>query len=119
VAGRGDGAGFCPGRPKRYLTWTEAPTGAEAVDAARAEGWRIVGVELAESAVPLHEAVLGDTVCLAIGHEDRGLARAVLDRCDEVVFIPQLGRIGSLNVASAAAIALYEVRRREWSAELR
>jgi tRNA (guanosine-2'-O-)-methyltransferase len=32
-----------------------------------------------------------------------------------VAFIPQLGRIGSLNVATAAAIALYEVRRRDWA----
>jgi tRNA (guanosine-2'-O-)-methyltransferase len=33
-----------------------------------------------------------------------------------VAFIPQLGRIGSLNVATATAIALYEVRRRAWVA---
>ena len=54
-------------------------------------------------------------MCLAVGHEDRGLSRAVLDACTEVAFIPQLGRIGSLNVASAAAIAIYETRRREWA----
>jgi tRNA (guanosine-2'-O-)-methyltransferase len=33
-----------------------------------------------------------------------------------VTFIPQLGRIGSLNVATATAIALYELRRRDWTA---
>jgi tRNA (guanosine-2'-O-)-methyltransferase len=53
-------------------------------------------------------------LCLAIGHEDQGLSRAVLDACDQVVYIPQLGRIGSLNVVAATAIALYECRRQEW-----
>jgi tRNA (guanosine-2'-O-)-methyltransferase len=38
----------------------------------------------------------------------------VLGACDEVAFIPQLGRVASLNVAHAAAIAIYEARRREW-----
>ena len=50
-----------------------------------------------------------------VGHEDRGLSAAVLAACDQVAFIPQLGRIGSLNVATATAIALYEVRRRAWT----
>lgn len=99
---------------ERYLTWTVSDTGADAVRVAKEAGWRIIGVELADAAVPIHRATLGDAVCLAIGHEDRGLSHAVLDGCDEVVFIPQLGRIGSLNVASATAIALYEVRRQEW-----
>jgi tRNA (guanosine-2'-O-)-methyltransferase len=31
-----------------------------------------------------------------------------------VAFLPQLGRVGSLNVATAAAIAVYELRRKEW-----
>jgi tRNA (guanosine-2'-O-)-methyltransferase len=40
---------------------------------------------------------------------------AALAACDRAVFIPQVGRIGSLNVATATAIALYETRRREWT----
>ena len=74
-----------------------------------------VGIELSQGAAPLHEARLGDAVCLAFGHEDRGLSGPVLAACDEVAFIPQLGRVASLNVAHAAAIAIYEARRRFWS----
>ena len=54
-------------------------------------------------------------VCLVIGHEDHGVRPATLERCDAVVYLPQLGRVGSLNVATATSIALYELRRREWS----
>jgi len=74
-------------------------------------------VELAAGATPLHELALPDRsdVCLAVGHEDHGLAAATLRACDAVGFIPLLGRVGSLNVATAAAIGMYEIRRREWA----
>jgi tRNA (guanosine-2'-O-)-methyltransferase len=100
---------------QRYLDWTWHDTAADAVAAAREDGWRIVGVELADDAVPLPDLAVDGPVALMIGHEDRGLSPASLALCDAVVFIPQLGRIGSLNVATAAAIALYEVRRRDWA----
>ena len=100
----------------KYLEWTRHETAAAAVEAIKADGFRLVGIELAEGAVPLHEAVLGSNVCLAVGHEDRGLSPTVLAACDEVAFIPQLGKVGSLNVAHAAAIAVYEARRRHWAA---
>lgn len=102
---------------ERYLTWTIGGTGAECVSLAQAAGWRVVGVELADEAVPLHELDLASApVCLAIGHEDHGLAGATLAACDTVGFVPQLGRVGSLNVAVAAALAVYETRRQEWAA---
>lgn len=100
----------------RYLTWTEGGTGAECAAEIKAAGWRLVGVELAAGALPLHELDLASApICLAIGHEDRGLAPATLAACDAVGFIPQLGRVGSLNVAVAAAVAMYETRRQGWA----
>jgi tRNA (guanosine-2'-O-)-methyltransferase len=102
---------------ERYLTWTRFERGPEAADAARADGFSVVGLELAEGAVALHQLDAGAAVCLAIGHEDRGLSPATLAACDQVAFIPQLGRVGSLNVGTASAIAIYELRRREWAEE--
>jgi tRNA (guanosine-2'-O-)-methyltransferase len=99
----------------RYVTARRAVDGAAAVDAARAQGYLVVGVELADGAVPLHELDLAPDVCLAVGHEDHGLSKAGLAACDHVAYLPMLGRVGSLNVATAAAIAMYEVRRRAWS----
>ena len=43
-----------------------------------------------------------DATCLVVGHEDRGCAPATLDACDAVAFLPLLGKVGSLNVATAA-----------------
>ena len=75
----------------------------------------IVGLELADHAVPLFQLSVGPDVCIAIGHEEHGLTVGTLAACDAVAFIPQLGRVGSLNVATAAAIAIYELRRRDWT----
>ncbi len=101
---------------ERFLTWTETGDGPTVVDLARDDGYRVVGVELAHDAVPAHEAGLDGDVCLVLGHEDRGLSSATLAACDEVIYLPQLGRVGSLNVATAGALAIWEVRRRSLSA---
>jgi tRNA (guanosine-2'-O-)-methyltransferase len=101
---------------ERYVDVRRAADAIDAVDAAREAGYRRVGLELADGAAPLHEAPLDGDLALVIGHEDRGLPTAVLEACDVVGYLPQLGRIGSLNVATATSIALYELRRRGWTA---
>jgi tRNA (guanosine-2'-O-)-methyltransferase len=100
----------------RYLRFHRVTDGPEATAAAHRAGYQVVAVELAEGAVPLHELPLEPDVCLVLGHEDRGCAPATLAASDVVAFLPQLGRVGSLNVATAASIACYEVRRRAWTA---
>jgi 23S rRNA (guanosine2251-2'-O)-methyltransferase len=39
------------------------------------------------------------------------LSRLVRERCDLIVAIPMNGRVSSLNVSAAAALACYEVAR--------
>jgi tRNA (guanosine-2'-O-)-methyltransferase len=99
----------------RYLSFGQASSPAEAVAEIRDAGLRLVAIEQAESAVPLHGAAVYGDVCLALGNEDRGCSSALLAAADQVAYIPQVGRVGSLNVAAAAAIALAEARRREWA----
>jgi 23S rRNA (guanosine2251-2'-O)-methyltransferase len=52
-----------------------------------------------------------EAICIVLGAEGRGLSRLVRERCDLLVAIPMRGRIGSLNVSAAAALATYEVAR--------
>jgi tRNA (guanosine-2'-O-)-methyltransferase len=101
---------------QRYLTFHRVEDGLSAIAAARAAGYQVVAVELADEAVPLHEVALTDATCLLVGHEDRGCTPGVLAAADAVAFLPLLGKVGSLNVATAASIACYEVRRSRWAA---
>ena len=99
---------------ERYLSWTSFERGADAADAAREDGYSVVGLELADAAVPLHQVTAGPDVCLVVGNEDHGISPATLAACDAVAFLPLMGRVGSLNVATAAAIGVYELRRKGW-----
>jgi tRNA (guanosine-2'-O-)-methyltransferase len=100
---------------ERFLAAIREPSPAEAARAAAADGYRVVAVELASGAVPLHEAPLDGDVCVAIGNEDHGCSPALLAAADAAAYIPQIGRVGSLNAAVAAAIVMAEVRRRAWA----
>jgi len=100
---------------ERFINWTIETDVSSAIESARIQGYKIVGLELASNAEPILTANLKEDVCLLIGHEDRGIPKTALDECDLVTYIPQVGKIGSLNVAIATSIALYEVRRQEWA----
>jgi len=98
----------------RLLAFESVPAATDAADAARGDGYRVVAIELAGEAVPLHEAPLAGDICLAVGNEDHGCSAALLAAADLIAYIPQPGKVGSLNVAAATAVALAEVRRQEW-----
>ena len=48
---------------------------------------------------------------LIVGSEDRGLSRSVRDRCHQLVRIPRLGQVDSLNVSVACGTILSEITR--------
>lgn len=50
-------------------------------------------------------------ICLVLGAEGNGISRLARERCDMIVSIPMRGRLSSLNVSAAAALATYEVAR--------
>ena len=52
-------------------------------------------------------------VALVLGSEGRGVRRNVLEHSDRVVTIDMQGHVDSFNVATAAAVLCYEVRRQQ------
>jgi len=85
---------------------------ARAIGALQQEGFVCAGLD-SEATEPIDRLDLGGRIAFVFGAEGRGLRRLTRDRCDRLARIPQGQAVESLNVASAAAIALYErVRQR-------
>ena len=83
-----------------------------AIETMKAAGVWVVGLD-AGGDTPVHDLRIADSgVCLVLGAEGKGLSRLVTQRCDLVASIPLHGRLASLNVASAGAVACYEIARR-------
>ena len=82
------------------------------LEQARRAGVWTVGLDGAGTADVGDLAVADAPVALVLGAEGRGLARLTRERCDVLAAIPMHGRLASLNVSAAAAIALHAVARR-------
>jgi TrmH family RNA methyltransferase len=73
-------------------------------------GLRVVAT-IPRGGVPMHEAPLAGALAMLIGGEGDGLPPSLIDHADLPVSIPMAGEVESLNVAVAAAVLVYEVRR--------
>ena len=77
----------------------------------RDAGIWVIGLDDGGSFAVRHRRAAAEGVCLVLGAEGSGLSRLTRERCDVVVSIPMRGRVGSLNVSAAAALAAYEIAR--------
>lgn len=86
---------------------------ADALIAFREAGRVVLGLT-GEAELTLADAVreaAGPGLVLVLGAEDKGLRPRVAEHCDALVRIPMGDRAESLNVSTAAAVALYEASR--------
>lgn len=89
---------------------------ASAISDMQRQGVLVVGLDETGDA-SLSDLDLAGPLCLILGDEGAGLGRLVRERCDAVAAIPMGGRLNSLNVAAAGAVACFEVaRQRQGSA---
>lgn len=76
-------------------------------------GFTLLALTPAPDAEPIDALRFGpdERVALVLGSEGPGLTDATMARCDRRVVIPLAGRVDSLNVGAAAAIACYAITR--------
>lgn len=91
------------------VPWTRLPEWADARGLLTAHGFRVAALALADDAVTLRilAADPPERLALVLGAEGDGLSRQALAAADTVVTIPMAHGVDSLNVAAAAAVALY------------
>jgi 23S rRNA (guanosine2251-2'-O)-methyltransferase len=75
------------------------------------DGFWIAGAS-EHGAQSVWDAPLEGRVVLVMGSEGDGLARLTRETCDFLVRLPQVGQVGSLNVAQATTAIAYEWLRR-------
>jgi tRNA G18 (ribose-2'-O)-methylase SpoU len=104
---------------QHWVPWETAIDGAAAVRAAKAAGYWVAAVELTTASLPIEVMQPQFPAALLLGGESSGVSCEALAYADQAVAIPMLGMANSLNVATAAAIALYDLvrRRGQWADE--
>jgi len=73
-------------------------------------GFWTVGLDI-RARRSLYDSTYPNRLVVILGSEGKGIRPLLLRECDLLVSIPMLGTIGSLNVAVAGAVFLYEILR--------
>jgi tRNA G18 (ribose-2'-O)-methylase SpoU len=92
--------------------WEYHQTTAAALAAYAARGYHIVAVETSPDAIDLYDWMPSWPLCLVFGHEKEGVTESLTAQIETHVRNPMLGEKGSLNVATAGGVVLYELVRR-------
>lgn len=74
----------------------------------------VIGTD-AEAKEDLYAAQWPAATAWVLGAEGDGMRRLTRETCDQLVTIPMLGSVQSLNVSVASGVCLYEARRRRGS----
>ena len=102
IAGVGRGA-------HRRIMWHTTKYAADAIEQYKEEDYLACVLEVATDAVPYHTADYPNKVCLIVGNEFRGTSRRTFDACDMAIYLPMYGKVGSLNVHVALAVASFHI----------
>jgi 23S rRNA (guanosine2251-2'-O)-methyltransferase len=90
---------------------------AMAFDKLKDAGYWIYGTE-PDAGENIETFDLSGKIAIALGAEAKGLSRLLVQKCDGNLRIPMAPGVESLNVASAAAICLYEIAKsKSWGYE--
>lgn len=93
------------------VEWEYAENTVEVVKKLQEEGVKVFAVEQAENAVMLHnfKPETNESCAVVFGNEVKGVQQRVVNACDGVVEIPQLGSKHSLNIAVSAGVVIWDL----------
>ena len=96
---------------EKFVPYEYGERGIDTVDVLKSQGYQIISLEITSSSAEIRTLSLSsnDKVCLILGAENEGVNTQLLALSDSTVHIPMLGENSSINVASACAIAVFEI----------
>lgn len=59
----------------------------------------------------LYQSNFLQSFALVVGREDKGIRKLTVKNCDQLIYIPTVGKISSLNVSVATGVCLFEALR--------
>ncbi|MEZ4506201.1 MAG: RNA methyltransferase [Thermomicrobiales bacterium] len=104
------------GSAAKWIDVLEFPSIVESYAALRADGFSILATGGGAKALPMGAVDLTTPVAIVLGNEMRGLTDDALSGADQIVTIPMVGMIRSLNISVACAVLLYEAYRQREAA---
>lgn len=94
---------------EKWVPFEYKDSAEEIVCELKKNGVQIVAVEVTNDSVDYREFEPKGPVCLVLGREYDGVSQEVLNQADVCIHLPLLGMANSLNVSTAASVALYDV----------
>jgi 23S rRNA (guanosine2251-2'-O)-methyltransferase len=97
-----------------HLAVARVPNLTRALNSLKEKDFWVFGADASDGRdlFSLEDRLLSGRLVLVLGAEGRGLRPAVLSAIDHRIRVPLAGHIESLNVSTAAAVVLFEWRRR-------
>ncbi len=114
--------GITPGPPRAeihktalgaetHVEWNAFASTSECLTKLKNDQFNVVALEITPLSVPLQNFTPIFPMALVVGHETDGVSSDVLRDINSHVHIPMLGHAKSLNVATAVAIACWQIKR--------
>ncbi len=96
---------------EKYVDFKTQKDAIDIVKQLRFEGYQILCLEITKQSQPIESFNISsdDKICLIIGSENAGISKDLLEIADHTLHIPMHGHNSSMNVATAAAIAIHEL----------
>ncbi|MCQ6957903.1 RNA methyltransferase [Mucilaginibacter aquariorum] len=92
------------------INWMHFETPLQAVEALRADGYKIIAIEQAENSIMLNTfaPAANEKYALIFGNEVNGVSDEVMQQIDACIEIPQFGTKHSFNIVVSAGIVLWD-----------
>jgi 23S rRNA (guanosine2251-2'-O)-methyltransferase len=91
-----------------YVSLIEVTNLSRTIEQVKEIGYWVAGLD-SDAIFDIQELKDSKKVAIIMGEEGKGLRRLTREKCDQMYKIKTLGKITSLNVSTAAAIALYSL----------
>lgn len=96
---------------EKYVDYVYFDKVEEVMSSLKKQNYTIIALEITSNSIDLRnlDYLKFEKICLVAGSENQGIKTFILNSADHTIHIPMLGNNSSMNVATAGAIALFEI----------